>query len=116
MLLDAPGASRTPPIFRLRASVTTDYYGDTVEDWENPVKAPLKRAQVQDVETIADDGFTRRVIKGQRLLIVPGAVDLAATDRVEIQGQVWRIEGLPVTRRGLASRVYTRATLTRSEA
>lgn len=99
-------------VTRLRAGTTLDSDGDPVESWAVPVRALLRGAQVQPVSSTEDDG-ARRLIEGEALLIVPGSPDLKATDRVEVGAEVWRVNGTPVVRRGLASGSYTSVALTR---
>lgn len=102
-----------PPVYRVRAATGTDSYGDPFEDWDLPERVRLKGAYLQDVETLEEESPSRRVIRGERALFVPGAVDLVAADRIEAEGQVWEVAGDPSVKRGLASAVYTAATLTR---
>jgi hypothetical protein len=109
MLLSNPGA---PAVFRLRAGVTLDSDGDPVESWTTPERALLRGAQAQPVSSTEDDG-ARRLIEGELLLIVPGVADLNAADRAEVGGKQWRVNGVPVVRRGMASSAYTSANLTR---
>lgn len=103
-----------PTVYRLRAVAGVDSYGDPVESWDAPERVRLVGATVQDVRAEETEGIVRRVIRGEKALFVPGAADLTENDRVEITGEVWRVNGTPTVRRGLASRVYTTATLTRS--
>lgn len=110
MLLTA--YTRAPAVYRLRPGTTTDSYGDPVESWDAPERVLLRGASVQSVSVVEDEGVERRIIRGQKTLFVPGAVDLTADDRVEVAGEVWKVDGDPVTRAGLASTVYTTAALT----
>jgi hypothetical protein len=103
-----------PKLYRLRAAVTHDSYGDEVQDWKNPSRKLLPKARVEDAETVEEDGVVRRVLKGERVLFVYGTPDITSEDRIEIAGQVWRVNGLPNQRRGLASGAYLTATLTRN--
>lgn len=108
-------AGRSPAVYRLKPGAGTDSYGDPVEDWENPVRERLYRATVQEPRTEEIDSAGKRVVSGERALYLPYASDLAAEDRIEIDGEVWRVEGRPKVRRGLAMGVYTSATLSRAE-
>lgn len=101
-----------PTVTRLRPGSGTDSYGDPVESWDAPARFALKGATVQDVSVIEDEGTVRHIIRGQKTLYIPGAADLTAADRVEIDGEVWRVDGPPKIRAGLASAVYTTAALT----
>ncbi|MCB5282729.1 MULTISPECIES: hypothetical protein [unclassified Arthrobacter] len=109
LLASNPGA---PALYRLRAGIRLDSDGDPVESWATPERVLLRGAKVQPVSSTEDDG-ARRLIEGEGLLIVPGSPNLKATDRVEIDAEVWLVNGTPVVRCGLASGVYTSATLTR---
>lgn len=111
MLLSA--YKQTPSVYRLRAGTTTDSYGDPVESWTAPDRFLLRGARVQHVTTVEEEGTERRVIRGETTLYAPGAVDLTRDDRIEVGSEVWRVDGEPVVRAGLASTVYTTATLAR---
>lgn len=108
-------ATRGPKVYRLRAAVGVDSYGDPVEDWDAPVRERLYRAIVQEPTTEEVDTSGKRLVTGERVLFSPGALDLTADDRIEVDGEVWRVSGTPKTRQGFAMGVYTSATLTRSE-
>lgn len=111
MLLTAYRKAVTP--YRLRATAGTDSYGDPVESWATPDRLKLKGATVQDVSTVETEGVTKRVIKGETTLFAPGAVDVKAEDRIEVGDEVWRVDGDPAVKAGLASAVFTVATLKR---
>jgi hypothetical protein len=103
----------SPAIYRVRPRVTTDSYGDPVEDWSNPERLELKRASTQAVTSTDSDGVTVHVSRNERKLFVPGTPDLVDSDRVEIKGEMWRVDGDPETRAGLAASTLTTAILTR---
>lgn len=103
-----------PTVYRLRAVASVDSYGDPVESWDAPERVKLTGATVQDVRTEETEGAVRRIIRGEKVLFVPGDADLTENDRVEVSGEIWRVNGPPSVKQGLASRVYTTATLTRS--
>jgi hypothetical protein len=103
---------QVPSVYRLRAGTATDSYGDPIESWTTPERVLLKGATVQD-EKSEEEG---RVIRGEKVLFVPGEVDLTEGDRIEFRGEQWRVNGDPTVKAGLASRSFTTATLTRSEA
>lgn len=113
MILSSPYGFQ-PPIYRLRATATTDSYGDPVESWTTPTRTLLKGAHVQAAQTDEVDGDDRHTIRDEKTLFVPGAADLTEGDRIEIDGLVWRVNGLPTVRRGLGSSTFTTATLTRN--
>ncbi|CCQ44316.1 hypothetical protein ARTSIC4J27_240 [Pseudarthrobacter siccitolerans] len=104
---------KVPSVYRLRPGAGVDSYGDPVESWDAPERVLLRGATVQSVSVVEDEGTTRHVIRGEKTLYAPGSVDLTAADRIECNGQIWRVEGDPVVRRGLASTVYTTAALER---
>lgn len=108
-------STRGPKAYRLRASQGVDSYGDPVEDWDAPERVLLYRAIVQEPDTVEVEGVGKRVVSGERVLYAPTALDLVSGDRVEVDGEVWRVQGEPKVRRGLAMGVYTSATLARSE-
>jgi hypothetical protein len=110
MTLHDPRASRA---YRLRATVAADAYGDPVLSWEEPERTPLAKATVQAVTSTETDRPTGVRLTDARALFVPGVADLTAADRVEIDGEVWRVDGTPAVLRGLVSGVYTTASLVR---
>jgi head-tail adaptor len=101
------------PIYRLRCAITMDSYGSPHEDWSAPYRHRLPGARVQDVSNNEVEGIERRLIRGERLLFVPGRCDLTDDDRVDVGGEIWRVSAYPTVRVGLASAVYTTATLVR---
>lgn len=109
------GSTNTQEIYRLRPTVGEDSYGDPYETWDPPQRHRLRRAEVQDVATVEEEGVRRVVVEGERRLYVPYAADLTSADRIEVDGETWRISGKPAVRRGLASTVYTTCTLTQTE-
>ena len=109
MLLRDPSA---PTVTRLRAGLVLDSYGDATESWDAPTRFVLAGAVVQDVSVVEEDSTSRRVLRGERTLYVPGPAALTADDRVEVGSEVWQVDGRPEIRRGLASSVYTTARLT----
>jgi hypothetical protein len=110
------GASRnTPPVYRLRATEQTDSYGDLVaDDWNDPSRVVLNRAELQSPASTETEGATGTTNSSERVLFVLGTPDLLSTDRIEVDGEVWRVDGTPRVRRGLATTVYTTAKLIRS--
>lgn len=108
-------ATRGPKVYRLRASQGVDSYGDPVESWDAPERVRLYRAVVQEPTTVEEESPGKRVVSGERALYAPSALDLVSGDRIEVDGEVWRVQGEPKVRRGFAMGVYTSATLARSE-
>lgn len=108
-------ATRGPKVYRLRASQGVDSYGDPVESWDAPERVRLYRAVIQEPTTVEEESPGKRVVSGERALYTPYAADLLSGDRIEVGGEVWRVQGEPKIRRGLAMGVYTSATLARSE-
>ena len=103
---------KLPSVYRLRAGSGTDSYGDPVESWTTPERVLLKGAILQD----ATSEETGAILHSQKLLLVPGKADLTEADRIEHDGEQWRVNGLPTVKTGLASRSFTVASLTRAEA
>ncbi len=100
--------------YRLRPGVVTDSYGEESASWDTPRRFPLRGAQDQPVTTVDEDNATRRVVDDERLLLISRRVDLTSADRVELlDGTVWRVDGTPAVRRGLASGYQTTVALKR---
>lgn len=111
MLLGASLAA----VVRLRPALVEDSYGDPVESWDFPSRIRLRGADIQAVSSTEQEGTARRLVEDARVLFVPGVPDLTSADRIETEdGEVWRVDGNPVVRRGQALGVYTTATLTRA--
>lgn len=100
-------------VYRLRPTATTDSYGDPVISWTNPSRLPLFGASVGPSASTETESPTADTVRAERVLIAPGAVDITATDRVEVDGQVWRIDGVPDVRSGFVLGVHTTASLRR---
>jgi hypothetical protein len=103
----------SPAVVRLRATTRTDSYGDTAEDWTLPSWLALPEALVQDRTSTETDGSGRSITRTEKVLLHPGALDLTARDRVELDGVTYRIEGEPSVRRGLRGASHTTAVLRR---
>jgi hypothetical protein len=110
---------RSPRVYRVRPGTTTDSDGDPVESWEHPDRLRLRNVTLQESSSEDEDGLAQRSLGSKRLtrsgrkIFVPYAADVVANDRVEIDGQLWRVDGNPNPRRGLATSVYTTVTLAR---
>jgi hypothetical protein len=100
---------------RLRPGDRTDSLGDTVRDWERPERARIPGATLEAVTGTAADGSVV-IIESERRLLIVGAFDLTPTDRVEADGEVWRVNGKPAVKRGLITGTHTAARLKRHEA
>lgn len=107
----------TPParIYRLRPGARVDSDGDTVHDWSSPVRWEIPLAKVQARSASEAETPSSAQYREQRVLRVQAAIDLRATDRVEVDGVVYDIEGDPVVRRGFALGPETTAFLVRTE-
>lgn len=104
---------RAPNVYRLRATTTTDLYGDPRPSWADPERVRLRGAVIQSVAPYEEDPDGLQA--GNRRLYCPGVVDLDAYDRIESGGQVWLIDGTPSYRRSLVGPGYTVVRLKRSE-
>lgn len=110
-------AANGPLVYRQRARRVADSYGDDVGTWDAPEETLLVRAQVQadklmrtsETETPSSDES-----KTQGHLYYSGKVEILETDRIRYGADVWRVEGMPITRYGLGSGSYTHAKLSRS--
>jgi head-tail adaptor len=100
-------------VFRQRATTTTDTYGDPVESWSSPSELRLRGAIVDSPESFEVEQPDSRRTTAERVLYVPGAPDVKETDRIRSGAEVWRVDGLPVVHRTLASGTYTLAELKR---
>lgn len=103
---------RAPSVYRLAPGITYDSYGDPVESWDTPTRTLLRGATVQDVSVVEEDGVSRHILRLQKRLYCPGDPGLTAADRIEVDGEVFKVDGDPTVRFGLASTVYTTAALT----
>lgn len=101
--------------YRLRAGTKADSYGDLVESWApaDVTRTRIRGASVQPPQTSEVTLLTGVKLSADRILLATGRVDLTATDRVEHKGEVYRIDGDPVTLPSLASGVLTVANLVR---
>lgn len=102
--------NRPQVVFRVRPGVKLDSYGEPVEDWTNAERTRMAAIYVQSGSSAEDPD---KLLAGQRKLFVRGAVDLKAEDRIEIDGELWRVEGDARVRHGLAMGTFTAATLSR---
>lgn len=102
-----------PAVYRLRATSGTDSYGDPVEDWAEPERTKLRNAVVQVPKSEEDESPTANVVVADRVLVVDGVADLTSSDRIEYEGEIWRIDGEPVVRRGFVLGKQTSANLRR---
>ena len=109
------GIRSTDVAYRLRPGERTDSLGDTVRDWQSPERKRIPGATLESVTGTAADGSVL-VIESERRLLIVGTFDLASTDRVEADGEVWRVNGPPAVKRGLITGTHTAVRLKRHEA
>ena len=106
-------AYRGEKVYRLRAGEALDSYNDPIESWDTPDRLLLRGADVQAPGSTEAESPTGTTTTAERVLFVPGAPDVRENDRIEVGSQVWRVDGIPAVRRGLAMSVYTTANLRR---
>jgi len=104
---------RRDPVYKLTPRTVSDSYGDPVLSWDDADKDELPGATWEDVTSEEDANGNRRLVSNTRQLFVPGRCRITQQDRVEIRGEVWRVDGDPIDREGMAMGVYTVAKLTR---
>lgn len=98
------------PVYRLRAPLTTDSYGDpVVASWEAPERTLIRGAEAQP----GRNSETGALLVNEARLYIRGGFPLNPFDRVEWEGAAWEVDGDPATRRSLAMGVYTTANLKR---
>lgn len=102
-----------PKVYRLRAGQILDSYGDPTESWETPNETLLPRALVQHDSSTETELAKSDEVETEWVLFSPGALDIVPTDRIRVGDRVWRVDGDPVVRQGLASGVYTTVSLRR---
>lgn len=83
-------------VTRLRASTTTDRYGNEIRDWSTATSTPYEgcgvaRGNVTD-ETVTAD---RDVVVSDLVIYMPPAADVVASDRIEVRGQTCEVVGSP---------------------
>lgn len=91
-----PFSWHTDTITRIRAPLVTSPYGDPERDWDAATSTPLSGWRIQPMQgsrvnvadTLPRDGLDRR-----HRAFGPFASDVLTTDRIEWQGETWRIEG-----------------------
>jgi hypothetical protein len=97
-----------PVVVLLSPGAAVDSYGDPVEAWGSGARAPLPRAVVQDRDSVESAGDGRQRVVTRRVVYTPGDVGATERHRVEIDGEVWQVDGQPAVKRGLGYRnVYT---------
>lgn len=101
------------PTVRLRPRASADSYGDPVLDHSNPTRSRIRGAMVQPRPASEDETPSATSLRDERVLYAVGVVDLTASDRVEVEGAVWRVEATPIVYHGLASGAHTFANLVR---
>jgi len=112
MILDR--LQRETTITRLRATPGVDSYGDPVaEDWSQPDRLVLRRAEVQAVNADETETAAGSTTVDERVLYALGRPDVREGDRIEVGSEVWRVDGPPIVRQGLASGRFLTASLRR---
>jgi hypothetical protein len=101
------------PVYRLRAVERADSVGDTVRTWDAPERTRIRGADIQEVASTSDGVTVVRSNNERRLLIDGPRPDLTELDRIEYRGEVWRIDGEPLTKPALAMDTLTVAKLVR---
>lgn len=91
------------PVTRLRGTTSTDRYANSRIDWSTPTRLDFVAwiDQSDSTETIGDN---RTMLRTATTMRIPADVDVADTDRFEIDGVVHEIDGKPkraYTPRGL---------------
>lgn len=76
----------------LRHGSTTDRYENTVPDWTDPTRIPIKGCAVAPRSTSEDNAGRQAVIVGL-IVYTPAGVDIRPTDRVEVRGVVHEVDG-----------------------
>ena len=78
----------------LRATATTDAHGNTVRDWADADETVVAGVAVNPREVNAENAG-REASEDLFVLYMPAGVDLTATDRVEVRGDVYAVDGTP---------------------
>jgi head-tail adaptor len=108
--------SRSIAAYRLRARVAEDSRGEIRRSWTDPERVKIPRVadfQRRGSRELVDANGDRDLADARLYLV--GAFDLEGDDRVEVDGEVWRIDGKPVARRGLGSSTVTSVALMHAE-
>ena len=90
-------------VWRLRAPETTDRYGNPVRDWDNATRTRMRGwvYHTDSIETATaaavDTGSTRDVAVSAWKLDLPKGSDVLRSDRFEIDGDVFEVNGKPRT-------------------
>lgn len=85
----------TETVTRLRPTTTSDRYGNTTSDWGDPERLNITgcliepRVEPED----ATNGREGRVIGWN--VYAPDGTDVAATDKVEVRGTAYTVDGEP---------------------
>lgn len=83
------------PVTRIRAPIATDRYGNQIRDWARAERATMGRWGVAPrTSTEPREAGRDAVITGLTLYGPPG-VDVLPSDRLEVRGHVWEVEGEP---------------------
>lgn len=108
-------SSGSATAYRLRARVAEDSRGEVVRSWTDPERVRIPRATFRRRSSteLADVDGSR--LAADAALYIVGAFDLEPDDRIEADGEVWRVDGEPLVRRGLGSQTFTSAALARAK-
>lgn len=104
-------------VIRVRPVTVADSYGESVGlVWDGRAdRALVPGARVQERSTSDSPALgtpDRRL--AERVLFAPGVADVEPDDRIEVAGEVWRIDGEVLVKRGISPRsTFTTATLRR---
>lgn len=106
----------TDEITVVRASTTTDRYGDTAVDWGTATETAVTGCKVNPMAGGEDHGTydDRTALTRRFVLAAPAGTDLRGGDRVRFDGAVYEVDGQPQTWKSpLGSVDHLRAELVR---
>lgn len=87
-----PGVLANQTVVRLRGVETTDGYNNEIIDWSNPDQAVIPGCSVQP-EAAAEFTDTREQVLSRWRLWAPPDADIIHTDRVQVDGDVFIVDG-----------------------
>lgn len=82
-------------ITRLRPASTVDAHGNTIQNWASVTRLDLPGAISWPIVTREAITPGREAIVDTWMVAVPPGVGIDRHDRIEIDGQVWQIDGWP---------------------
>lgn len=92
-MLTSAVADRT--VTRLRAPVIENRYGDDERDWTAPASAEIAGCALQPATSTETLDPTRQTVITRWQLFAPPGTDLAAFDRIDVDGVVYEVDGDP---------------------